>query len=123
MKAKIIGVKFLSDNRQYVTYAYLCYDDVKVGDTVVVDSVNGFKLATVTTLDYSDSPVKAIREVVDVVNFEAFNARKEKAERIQALRSEMDKKVKTLQNLALYEMMAEKDPELATMLAELKELV
>ena len=119
MKPKTIGVTF-SDNLN--TYAYLCYDDVKVGDMVVVDTKFGFKLATVSFANYT-GVFKATKEVVDVVDFEAFNARKEKAERIQALRSKMDEKVKTLQDFAVYEMLADKDPELAAMLAELKELV
>ena len=121
MTNKIVGVKF--DNSPYSKeYAFITYIDVKIGDLVVVDTRNGFTLGTVTNLTGSIPCKQELKEVVDVVNVSEFNARKEKAEKLKKLKAKMDKRVKELQDIAVYEMLAEKDSELATMLAELKEL-
>jgi hypothetical protein len=52
----------------------------------------------------------------------AFCDRQEKRKAMAQLKKDMDKKVKELQETALYEMLAEKDPALAAMLAEYKQL-
>ena len=119
MNGQIIRVKFPNSyNNQ--EYDFFCYIDVKVGDTVVVDTVNGLQIATVSSLNGGD---KATKEVVDVVDLDAFNERKKKAAQIKALKSKMNKRVKELQDIALYELMAEKDPEIKEFLDELKKLL
>lgn len=117
----IIGAKFKSNEKQY---NFKCYDAVKVGDVVVVDTQYGFNVATVTEIEPTTKnlPLGELKEVVAVVDTTAFNERREKAERTKELKKKMDKKVKELQNIAIYEMLAEKDPELREMLEELKSL-
>lgn len=51
-----------------------------------------------------------------------FLERDQKAKEIVNLKREMDKKVKELQGVALYEMMAQHSPELRDMLIQFKEL-
>lgn len=51
-----------------------------------------------------------------------FYKRIKDRQRVSQLKKEMDKKVKELQGLALYKMMAEYSPELKTMLSEYEEL-
>lgn len=52
-----------------------------------------------------------------------YNERKEKAQKISTLKGQMDKKVKELQGVALYELMAKDSPELKEMLDEYKQLI
>lgn len=120
---RIIGVNlnFNDLTKTQKTYAFNCYDDVNEGDYVVVDTANGFLLGLVVKIDMTSD--KASKDVVSVVDMSAFNERKAKRERLLALKKEMDRKVKELQDLAIYEVLAEKDPELGKMLSELKELM
>lgn len=118
MDPKIISVVF---STSYTEYAFLCYDEVKLGDTVVVDTKNGPALGQVSSV--SGDNRKATKEVIAVVDMTAFEERRKKAEKIKALRQKMDEKIKKMQDLALYELMAKQDPELKDMLDELKSLV
>ena len=52
-----------------------------------------------------------------------YNERKEKAQKISTLKGQMDKKVKELQGVALYELMAKDSPELKEMLDKYKQLI
>ena len=53
---------------------------------------------------------------------EAFYERQEKRKALAQLKTDMDKKVKELQETAIYELLAEKDPALALMLEQYKQL-
>ena len=53
----------------------------------------------------------------------AYNERQAKAAKIKSLKVEMDKKVMELQQTAIYELLAEKDPGLKQMLEEYKSLI
>lgn len=64
-----------------------------------------------------------IREVVCKIDMSAFHKRIKDRQRASQLKKEMDKKVKELQGLALYKMMAKNSPELKAMLSEYEELV
>ena len=120
---KIIGVTF--EHSSYAKeYAFACYiDDIRVGDTVVVETVNGLMIATVVNLDATLPGKKTLKQVVDKVDMAAFEERKQKAEKVKKLKTKIEKKVKELQDIALYEMLAEKDPELKNMVSELKGLI
>ena len=63
------------------------------------------------------------REIVCKVDMSAFEERKAKAAQLVELKARMDSKVQQLQKAAVYEMLAEKDPELAEMLKAYKELL
>lgn len=52
-----------------------------------------------------------------------YNEIKEKTQKISTLKGQMDKKVKELQGVALYELMAKNSPELQEMLDEYKQLI
>jgi hypothetical protein len=118
----LIGAKFKDNPKQYV---FKCYDAVQLGDLVVVDTALGFNVVTVTEIEPKDIvlPTGQLREVVQVVDMTPYNIRKAKAEELKELKKKMDKKVKELQDLAIYEMLAEKDPELREMLNKLKDLI
>lgn len=117
----IIGVKFEDDGLEY---AFGCFDEVGVGDLVIVDTRYGFKLAKVTSADYSGNYDIShdLKEVVCKVDVTKFNERKERAKRLKILKRKMDAQLENIQTIALYEMLAEKNPEIKSLFTEFKEL-
>ena len=120
-------ISFLEGTNTERTYAYALYgSEIVEGDIVVVQSGHhGLGIAKVVGISPEGTNLDAVqcgREVIAKVDFSAFNARKEKAARLNELKNEMDHKVKELQNLAIYEMLADKDPALREMLDEFKSL-
>ncbi len=124
---KVAGVKFLSGSNQDKEYYYALFADdadAQEGDLVVVQTGHhGLALAQISSLDDTDkNKVKCSREIVSVVNTTAFENRKAQRVALAKLKKEMDKRVSELQETALYELLAEKDPALAAMLANYKKL-
>ena len=119
----VVGVKFPTNNGK--EYAFACYEDnLSIDDMVVVRNSNGsLSLAQIASIGLLDkSSVLNGCEVVDKIDLTASEARYAKAKEIADLKKEMDEKVAALQAVALYELMAEKDPSLKTMLDQFKEL-
>ena len=120
-----VEVAFL-DNPS-TTYSYACFDsNISVDDIVVVKTGHhGFSLAKVVLIPNEEDmrEVHHDREVVCRVDFSKFNARVEARKRATELKREMEKHMREAQELALYEMLAEKDPTLKTMLEEYKALM
>lgn len=63
-----------------------------------------------------------LKEIVCKVDFTAWNERRERAKRMNELQCMMNNRVRDLQETALLEMLASKDPELKAMLDEYKTL-
>lgn len=118
----LVGAKFKSNDIEYI---FKCFDEIKIGDLVVVDTKLGFNVATITSIepDHNKIPLGELREVVQVVDISNFTERQEREKRAKYLKRKMDAKVRQLQAITVYEMLAEKDPELKEMLSELKTLV
>lgn len=124
---RVAGISFLEGSNTERVYAYALYDDeIKVDDVVVVQSGHhGLGIAKVVNIEETDINADAVqcgREIIAKVDFTAFNERKEKIARLAKLKKDMDKKVRELQHIALYEMLAEKDPALKELLDEFKTL-
>ena len=119
-----VEVSFLDNPNPNTTYLYACFDpDITAGDIVVVNTGHhGFALAKVVLIA-DEGEVQFNREVVCRVDFSKFNARKEAVRRAVELKRDMDKRLREAQELALYEMLAEKDPTLKTMLEEYKAIM
>ena len=124
---KVAGVKFLSGANQDKEYYYALFADnadAQEGDIVVVQTGHhGLALATISSIDDTDkNKVQCSREIVSVVDTTAFEKRKAQRVARAKLKKEMDKRVSELQETALYELLAEKDPALAAMLSDYKKL-
>ena len=120
----VAGVKFPDGSNKDKVYYYALFDEYFIGDLVVVQTGHhGLALAEIVEIqcDGKDK-VKCSREIVSRVSMEAFYERQEKRKALAKLKQDMDKKVKELQETAIYEMLAEKDPALASMLTEYKQL-
>lgn len=123
---KIAMVKFVQGTNTTKGYAFALYDnDITVGDLVLCDTSNGYNVAKVEEIisksDYEGTTVT--KEIICKVDFTNFENRKENRAKAVKLKVDMDKKIKEMQELTLYEMMAEKCPELKEMLDIYKDLV
>lgn len=119
-------VAFLNGTNTNKTYNYALYDsDIRPEDLVVVQTGHhGLAVARVVSTDGEpNGPVSHGREIVCKVDTTAFEERKARAAQLVELKARMDQKVQQLQKAAVYEMLAEKDPELAAMLQAYKDLV
>lgn len=121
----VAGVRFLDGSNNAKVYDYALFDEYRIGDIVVVQTGHhGLALAEIVDIgDRGKERVKCSREIVTRVDMDAFYSRQERRKALAELKKTMDKKVKELQETALYEMLAEKDPALASMLAEYKQLL
>lgn len=120
-----VAVQFLDRQNHDGRYIYACYDpEIAEYDMVVVRTGHhGFALAQVFEVAPANAePVKYDREIVARVNCDAYYARQEKAGKLAKLKATMDEKVQALQQVAVYEQLSEKDPELKSMLEEFKAL-
>lgn len=122
----VVAVQFLDGSNTDKKYMYALYDDTIVeGDLVVVKTGHhGLAVAKVVAFEGNKpGTVCCGREIICKVDMTAYEARKQKAQMMTDLKNRMDVKVQQLQQTALYELLSEKDPELATMLAEYKSLL
>ena len=125
---KVAGISFLEGSNAGLVYYYALYDDtIEIDDIVVVNTGHhGLAIAKVVEIEpynVGKNHVRCGREIISRVDFSAYNERCEKAKKMAELKKEMDAKVQQLQNQAIYELMAEKDPELKKMLDEYKALL
>ena len=128
MNGNIVGVRIMNGDESFSeAYNFKCYDAVSVDDMVVVDTRYGFKLGKVAyitnKLPDNMNGKKVLKEVVTRVDLQAYNERKEKRERAETLKAKMDARVKELQEVAVFEMLAEKDDDLKALLEEYKTIV
>lgn len=120
---KVAKVKFLEGSNTTTTYEYALFDDYVVGTYVVVKSAHhGFGVAKIVEIISKEQATtkKFEREIVTAFDMETYETRKKNRAKIQELNNRMDKRFQELNKLALFEMMAEKDPELKNMLEEYK---
>ena len=118
---RVAKVKFIEGANTTTTYEYALFDDYVVGAYVVVKSAHhGFGLAKIVDIIPKEQAVtkKFEREIVTAFDMEAYETRKKNRAKIQELNNRMDKRFQELNKLALFEMMAEKDDELKSMLEE-----
>lgn len=107
------------DNVTPSNYIYANYDpDVKVGDLCVIKSSHhGLGLARITEIiDRND--FETCREVVAKVNTECYDERVACRAKAAELKAKMQDRAKKLQDIALYQMLAEKDSAMMELLTE-----
>lgn len=122
---RVALVKFIQGSNTYKEYAFALFDfDVNVDDFVLCDTSMGYNVAKVTKIvpqsEYSGCTVT--KEIVCKIDFTEFESRKELRKQKDNLKKQMDKMVKNNQELFLYQALAEKNPEMAALLAAYKAL-
>jgi hypothetical protein len=118
MGIKIAKVEFKGTN--YKHYDFLTDLDLKVGDTVVCDCTTGLNIAKV--VEISSDSAAATRWIVQKVDLDAFSLRREKLAKMNKLYTKMVKKANQMFVLDKLAVFAEKDPDIAAMLIEYREL-
>ena len=122
---RIAVVNFVRGTNTEKEYAFACFDDeLNVGDFVLCDTSHGYGVAKIVDFRLKDfwSSIPITKEIICKLDFSAFEKRKELRKQKDALKKQMDKMVADNQELILYQAIAEKNPEMAAMLAEYKSL-
>ena len=119
-------VKFIQGTNTTKEYAFALFDtNIVIDDYVLCDTQNGYGVAKVIKImpksEYEG--VKITREIICKVDFADFEKRKENRAKAIKLKTDMDKKIKEMQELAIFEMMAKESPELKEMLDTYKDLM
>ena len=123
---RVAMVKFIQGTNTDKKYAFALFnDELEVDDCVLCDTRNGYSVGKIVEIISKDeyNGVEITKEIMCYVDFSDFEQRKKNRAEAKKLKSEMDKKMKEMQELALYEMMAEKSPELKEMLDNYKALM
>lgn len=124
---EVVRVKFL-DEKYDKTYNYALYPseakDIITGDelAIVATGHHGFALANIVGPADDGTKIEFGRQVVAIANTINYSNRLSAEKQLADLKKQMDAKVRDLQNNAIYEMLAEKDPELKGMLDAYKAL-
>jgi predicted GTPase len=122
MAHKIASVTFIHYNMKSYDF-FTDIEDLKAGDTVVVDTQNGLQLAKVDMVYTEKTPGRATKWVVAKVDLSAHEARLEREKKAAELRKKLEARRKKLEEIAVYRMLAEQDPEMAEILKEYEEVV
>lgn len=123
---KVAKVKFLSGTNTNTEYEYAMFDDYQIGTTVVVQSAHhGLGVAKIMDVIDKEKAVtkKFEREIVAAIDMTAYEQRKKDRARLKELDSKMKRKAEEINKLAVFEMLAEKDEDMKSMLAEYKDLL
>ena len=108
-------------------YHFALYDDeIQAGDYVLV--TGNCNIQTIKEIITKEEAKERFNkditsEVMCKVDLSAYDTRVENRKKAEKLRKEMDKRIKEMDEINKYTMYAEKDEELAKMLAEYRELV
>jgi hypothetical protein len=101
-------------------------EELKKGDTLVADTINGLKIVNFVKYDdlgFGETGVKTpSRWVIQKIDIEAHNKRQEAAAKIQKLKTMMEAERKKAQELEIYEILAKQNPAMAALLEEFKTL-
>lgn len=119
----IADVQFIEGVNKTNTYAYACYDaSIVEGDVCVVKTANhGFSIAKVVRIrEKSDQAIT--REIVCKADFTAYDKRVANRAKQAELKKRMAERASKLQELSMYTLLAESDPEMAELLKEYKEV-
>ena len=113
---KAVKIRFI-DGARTCDYIYASFDDVEVGDLVVVQPAHhAITLARVE--EVMEGAYETCREVVCKVDTSAYDERVRVRVRQSELKAKMQERARQLQDIALYQMLAESDPEMKALVEE-----
>ena len=104
-------------------YSYLSDLEFKAGDYAVVESPhNGLVVVKVMAFEAETRNPKAFKWIVDKVDVAGHYQRQENAKRAEYLRTRLEKMKKQVEEEAVWQLLAERNPDAAKLLEELKSL-
>lgn len=117
----IARVRFVNQRDSGGAYQYANFEgDLGIDDICVVRTEeNRFLVAEVVEIIDSNT-VEMYREVVAKVDMENYDSRRKFRAKAAELKAKMETRAKQLQDIALYQMLAENDPDMAALLNEYK---
>lgn len=123
MEKEIVYGKHVAgyDNRK--EYAWIGFEMFQPGDMVVVDTCNGYAVARVTRCEPWTDGRTAKRYVIGKVDDEQYAQQIQKDKLAASLKKKLDARAKKLQDITLYEMLSEDDPEMQELLDQYKALI
>ena len=124
---KKVAKVFFPDNYYNKKYNFITdIEGLEQDDVVVVDTRNGLALATFFEYDElgfgETGAKKPTKWIIQKVDLEKHLARVEAAEKAEELKRAMEEKRKQTQELEVYRILAEKDPEMKKMIEEFEKL-
>ena len=113
-----VKIKFVGDSSP-CNLVYANFEpDLKVDDLCVVKPAHhGLALARVTEI-LEGTSYETSREIVAKVFTEEYDARVANRAKVAEIKAKMQERAKQLQDIALYQMLAEKDPEMMDLLVK-----
>lgn len=112
-----VSVRFTAGTNTSASYTFANYiEGLEAGDLVVCDTARGYSLARVVAVDVAVNNVNVTREIVERVDTKAFEIRVARRKQLEELKARLDQRAAALQTTAIYEMLAEKDEEMAMLL-------
>lgn len=120
-KYRIGVVTFLKGTNTTKRYNFALFnDDICISDVVLCDAATGYQVAQIVDIIDKDEYVGSdvTKEIICKVDFSAFERRAAERKRKVELKKKMDKMVRDDKELVLYQMLAEKNPEMKSMLDE-----
>ena len=113
-----VQVRFATSSNLY-DYIYDLSAPVKVGDNLVVDSpYSGLAIVKVVSIKETGGT----KYVVAKIDLTEYEERQAKLAKVKKLRTELDKKMKSLESTLKYQMLANLDPEARVLIDELRKL-
>ncbi|PHE70544.1 hypothetical protein [Bacillus wiedmannii] len=122
MTRKIIAVQFIGT--PFKSYNFLTdMEDLKKGEKVVVDTVNGLAIAEVEKyVEYPTGKVPASKWIVQKIDTTSHEKRLENERLMNGLKLKMESRRKQLEEIQIYQLLAKEDPEMKAILEEYNSL-
>ncbi|PHA62822.1 hypothetical protein [Bacillus wiedmannii] len=122
MTRKIIAVQFIGS--PFKSYNFLTdIEDLKKGEKVVVDTVNGLAIAEVEKyVEYPTGKVPASKWIVQKIDTASHEKRLENERYMNGLKLKMESRRKQLEEIQIYQLLAKEDPEMKAILEEYNSL-
>lgn len=120
--SKIAVVIFPTNNYSKEYYFRTSLEDLEEGALVIVDTINGY--VTADFVRYHEIPVKTqpSKWIVAEVDLTDHFMRRKAEERAAAIKKQLDKAKKEIEEMAVYEMLAKHNPAIMDLVEELKQL-
>lgn len=119
MSIKTVAVRFSMAGQDY---HYLTDLEVEVGEKVIVDSLSDGYVTVRVTKVFEGVQAKATKFVVNTIDDKDYLERLSKDKKRQDIIAKLEKKKKEIEQMAIYDYLANHDSEAASLLSELKSL-